>query len=163
MNKIENAIKEIHNIDYNANKSGFLNNIHPLLKIIITISYIILLTSINKYNLAGTIFASSYLILVSIIRKFVNNKMFKKNKISNCTIYNIRNSKSNFRQNNNSVYWGYSRNNRNYFNDNINIKRSICNYCFLLFNKHNINRKNMLCVKNNTYTKHNDNNNNAYV
>ena len=67
MNKIDNAIKTVHHIDYQANHNGYLNIIHPLVKFLITIIYIILLTSIDKYNLVTTLAMSIYLILVSMI------------------------------------------------------------------------------------------------
>ena len=66
MNKIDNAIKTVHHIDYQANHNGYLNRIHPLVKLLVTIIYIILLTSIDKYNLVTTLAMSIYLILVSI-------------------------------------------------------------------------------------------------
>ena len=67
MNKIDNAIKTVHHMDYHANHNGYLNKIHPLVKLLITIIYIVLLTSIDKYNLVTTLAMSIYLILVSII------------------------------------------------------------------------------------------------
>lgn len=67
MNKIDNAIKTVHHIDYQANYNGYLNKIHPLVKLLITIIYIILLTSIDKYNLVTTLAMCIYLILVSMI------------------------------------------------------------------------------------------------
>lgn len=41
MNKIENAIKEVHNIDKLSNQERYLNKMHPLMKLLITIIYII--------------------------------------------------------------------------------------------------------------------------
>ena len=67
MNKIDNAIKTVHHMDYQANHNGYLNTTHPLVKLLITIIYIILLTSIDKYNLVTTLAMSIYLILVSMI------------------------------------------------------------------------------------------------
>ena len=67
MNKIDNAIKTVHHMDYHANHNGYLNKIHPLVKLLITIIYIVLLTSIDKYNLVMTLAMSIYLILISII------------------------------------------------------------------------------------------------
>ena len=67
MNKIEDAIYQVHFMDDKANSNTFLNKIHPLVKLSITIMYILLLTSINKYNLTATLAMSIYLIIVSII------------------------------------------------------------------------------------------------
>ena len=49
MNKIDNAIKTVHHIDYQANHNGYLNKINPLIKLLITIIYIILYYIINFY------------------------------------------------------------------------------------------------------------------
>ena len=67
MNKIDDAIKVLHVMDNKANSNSFLCKIHPLPKLLITIIYIILLTSINKYNLTNTLAMGIYLFLISII------------------------------------------------------------------------------------------------
>lgn len=72
MNKIEDAIYTAHKLDNQSNSEKFLNNIHPLAKLIITVIYILLLTSINKYDLLTTIAMGVYLILISIARRFIN-------------------------------------------------------------------------------------------
>ena len=67
MDKIDNAIKTVHHMDYQASHNGYLSRIHPLAKLLITIIYIILLTSIDKYNFVITLAMSIYLILLGII------------------------------------------------------------------------------------------------
>ena len=67
MNKIEDGIYQVHYIDNNSNNNNILNKIHPLVKLIISVVYILFLTSINKYNLTITLTMSIYLIIVSII------------------------------------------------------------------------------------------------
>lgn len=67
MNKIEDAIQTVHKLD-KKQENNFLNNIHPLPKLLITILYIILLTSINKYDLIKTLSMAIFLILVSIVQ-----------------------------------------------------------------------------------------------
>lgn len=67
MNKIEDAIYTVHKLDNESNKGTFLNKIHPLSKLIITVFYILILTSINKYDLTTTLELGIYLLLISII------------------------------------------------------------------------------------------------
>lgn len=67
MSKIEDAIYQVHIIDNKANSNRFLNKIHPLVKLLISIIYIVLLTSINKHDLTTTLAMSTYLIVVSIV------------------------------------------------------------------------------------------------
>lgn len=53
MSKINQAIYEIRTIDGMANEDRWVNVIHPLVKLFLTIFYIILVVSFAKYNLTG--------------------------------------------------------------------------------------------------------------
>lgn len=53
MSKIGNAIHEIHHIDSLASRDQWVNRLHPLVKFIITISYIAAVVSFQKYNVTG--------------------------------------------------------------------------------------------------------------
>lgn len=55
MSKLDHALYEIHSIDQMAVEDGWVNNIHPLIKLIVTIGYVIMVVSFQKYDLAGTI------------------------------------------------------------------------------------------------------------
>ena len=81
MNKIEDAIYQVHYIDNNSNNNNILNKIHPLVKLIISVIYILFLTSINKYNLTITLSMSIYLIIVSIMGDLSIKNCIKRLKI----------------------------------------------------------------------------------
>ena len=81
MNKIEDAIYQVHYIDNKSNNNNILNKIHPLVKLIISVIYILFLTSINKYNLTITLAMSIYLIVVSIIGDLSIKNCIKRLKI----------------------------------------------------------------------------------
>lgn len=81
MNKIDYAIKEIHNLDHEAKKDNILNKINPLAKLFITIIYIILLTSINKYQLDSCIYMCIYLVVMKIIGDISVIKCIKRLKV----------------------------------------------------------------------------------
>lgn len=53
MSNISNAIYEIHAIDTLASKDQWMNKIHPLVKFIITIGYILAVVSFPKYDVIG--------------------------------------------------------------------------------------------------------------
>lgn len=53
MNKINGAIYEIHHMDTLASRDQWVNQIHPLVKFILTIVYIALVVSFHKYDVAG--------------------------------------------------------------------------------------------------------------
>lgn len=53
MSKIDSAIYEIHTMDKLAERNQWVNRIHPLVKFVITIFYIVLVVSFDKYNMVG--------------------------------------------------------------------------------------------------------------
>ena len=53
MSKIGNAISEIHSMDTLAARDQWVNRIHPLVKFILTIGYIIAVVSFDKYDVIG--------------------------------------------------------------------------------------------------------------
>lgn len=53
MNKINGAIYEIHHMDTLASRDQWVNQIHPLVKFILTIVYIAVAVSFHKYDVAG--------------------------------------------------------------------------------------------------------------
>lgn len=79
MDKIEDAIQTVHKLDHKSN--SLLCRIHPLVKLVITITYLILLTSISKYDLVTTLAMSIYLILMSIIQDISIKEIVKRFKI----------------------------------------------------------------------------------
>lgn len=53
MNKVEKAIREIHKLDNMSDQDRWMNQIHPLVKLFLTIEYIALVVSFNKYDIMG--------------------------------------------------------------------------------------------------------------
>ena len=53
MSKIDSAIYEIHSMDTLASRDQWVNQIHPLVKFILTISYVIAVVSFHKYDVIG--------------------------------------------------------------------------------------------------------------
>lgn len=53
MNKIGSAIREIHRIDESASGDQWVNRIHPLVKLVVTIGYITAVVSFQKYDVVG--------------------------------------------------------------------------------------------------------------
>lgn len=64
MSKLNRAIYEIHYMDGLAKEDQWVNRIHPLVKLIITIIYIATVVSFNKYNLTGMIGMTIYPIVL---------------------------------------------------------------------------------------------------
>lgn len=67
MNDIGNAISEVYRMDELASRNGWLNRIHPLVKLITTIAYIAVVVSFNKYNLTGLLGMVIYLIVLFVV------------------------------------------------------------------------------------------------
>lgn len=67
MSKIDSAIYEIHTMDMLAERDQWVNRIHPLVKFILTLFYIILVVSFDKYNIIGLGGMMLYLIVMFTI------------------------------------------------------------------------------------------------
>ncbi len=52
-NKIGNAIYEIHHMDAVAERNQWVNQLHPLIKFVVTIVYISIVVSFHKYDIIG--------------------------------------------------------------------------------------------------------------
>lgn len=64
MGKIIESIYEFHHMDHMWRRKNWLNQIHPLVKLIVTISYIITLVSLHKYQLSKTLLMMIYPIIL---------------------------------------------------------------------------------------------------
>lgn len=64
MSKIDSAIYEIHTMDKLAERNRWVNQIHQLVKFILTIYYIVLVVSFEKYNIIGLAGMVIYLIIL---------------------------------------------------------------------------------------------------
>lgn len=67
MSKLDNALYEIHHMDTLATRNQWLNRIHPLVKLLITIIYITVTVSFHKYDLSGVLRMGIYPIILFII------------------------------------------------------------------------------------------------
>lgn len=67
MKKINSTIYEIHGIDDLANRECWINKIHPLIKLILTVTYISFVVSFDKYTIDGIIGMSIYPIVLFLI------------------------------------------------------------------------------------------------
>ena len=53
MNKLGNALYEIHHMDMLAAKDQWVNRLHPLVKLVLTIVFLTVTMSFPKYDLTG--------------------------------------------------------------------------------------------------------------
>ncbi len=63
MDRIRDSISDLHRIDMEARKSGWLQDIHPLPKLLVTLLFLLLTLSYGKYDLAGVLKMGIYLIV----------------------------------------------------------------------------------------------------
>lgn len=64
MNKIRNAIYEIHHMDDMATKDQWVRHLHPLAKLFVTFFYIFTLVSFSKYDFGGVLGMGIYLLIM---------------------------------------------------------------------------------------------------
>lgn len=67
MSKTGNALREIHRMDALALRDQWVNRIHPLVKFMLTVSYILLVVSFQKYDLAGLLGMLVYPLAVFLV------------------------------------------------------------------------------------------------
>lgn len=67
MSRISEAIIDLHKMDMEAGKAGWLQGIHPLPKLLVTFLFILLTVSFGKYDLSGLIKMGIYLIILFVI------------------------------------------------------------------------------------------------
>ncbi|MCI5649159.1 MAG: cobalt ECF transporter T component CbiQ [Fusicatenibacter sp.] len=60
MSKIGSAIYEIHHIDAIAARDQWVNKVHPLVKLVLTVFYITVVVSFQKYDVAGLLGMAVY-------------------------------------------------------------------------------------------------------
>ena len=67
MSKLDGALYEIHHMDTVASRDQWVNKIHPLVKLLITIGFIAATVSFDKYDLVGLLRMGVYLIAIFIL------------------------------------------------------------------------------------------------
>lgn len=67
MGRISDAISELHKLDMEAGKGGWLQGIHPLPKLLVTVFFLILTVSFGKYDLSGLLRFGIYPIILFVL------------------------------------------------------------------------------------------------
>lgn len=81
MDKIDRAASEIREMDELASLSSPIHSLHPLSKLIVTIAYIFLTVSFNKYDFSGLIVMLLYPVLVFSVSGIPVKSCFRKLRI----------------------------------------------------------------------------------
>lgn len=66
MNKINQAVKDIHYVDDSTGADNYLVMIHPIAKVVVTLAYIVSVMSFDKCNILGLLGMGLYLIVLFI-------------------------------------------------------------------------------------------------
>ena len=67
MSKINKAIGEIQNLTQMAEQDQWMNRIHPLVKLLLTVMYIGVTVSFDKYDFSGVLSMAVYPIIIFIL------------------------------------------------------------------------------------------------
>ena len=67
MGRMGDAVSELHKLDMEAVKCGWLQRMHPLPKLLVTIFFLVLTVSFGKYDLQGLIKMGIYLIVLFVL------------------------------------------------------------------------------------------------
>ncbi|MGO5053299.1 cobalt ECF transporter T component CbiQ [Lachnospiraceae bacterium LCP25S3_G4] len=78
MSKISIALSEIYSIDDMATKDQWVNKLHPLVKLVLTVVYITMVVSFGKYSFTGLLGMCVYPIVMFIVGEVpVRNSLYK--------------------------------------------------------------------------------------
>ena len=78
MSKIDSALYEIHYMDVLSARDQWVNRIHPLVKFILTIIYITVVVSFNKYDVVGLLGMVIYPLAVFILSELSFTESIKR-------------------------------------------------------------------------------------
>ena len=67
MNRIDRAMMELHAIDREAGADGWMQAIHPMSKLLVTLAYLVVLLSFGKYALQGVLLMGVYLVVLFLM------------------------------------------------------------------------------------------------
>lgn len=67
MNRIDRAMMVLHAIDREAGADGWMQTIHPVGKLIVTLVYLVVLLSFDKYALPGVLVMGGYLVVLFLL------------------------------------------------------------------------------------------------
>ena len=67
MNRIDRAMMDLHAIDCEAAAEGWRQSIHPVSKVLVTLGYLVVLLSYNKYALPSVLVMGAYLIVLFLL------------------------------------------------------------------------------------------------
>ncbi len=81
MSRISDAISELHKLDMEAGKRGWLQGIHPLPKLLVTLFFLVLVVSYGKYDLSGLLVMGIYLIITFVLGDISVKLLLKRMKI----------------------------------------------------------------------------------
>lgn len=80
MKKIREAISDLHKMDMEAARDGWLQGIHPLPKLLVTVAFILTAVSFGKYDLAGVLKLGIYLIISYVLGDISVKRLIKRMK-----------------------------------------------------------------------------------
>lgn len=77
MSKINRVIHEMHDLDRLSERKGWLQEMHPLPKVFVTLFYMILVVSFDKYDIAGLAGMCLYPVCMMILGDLSAKKAFR--------------------------------------------------------------------------------------
>ena len=80
MGRMGDTVSELHKLDMEAVKCGWLQRMHPLPKLLVTIFFLVLTVSFGKYDLQGLIKMGIYLIVLFVLGDISVKRLFKRMK-----------------------------------------------------------------------------------
>ena len=79
MSGIRGKVNEIYSLEQLSIKNTIIHNIHPLIKMIVTVVYIVCILSVRRYDLLRFSYFLFYLIFNQLVVRFKGDSIYEKN------------------------------------------------------------------------------------
>ena len=143
MNKLGNALYEIHHMDMLAAKDQWVNRLHPLVKLVLTIVFLTVTMSFQKYDLTGLLRMGIYPIVLFIVGEISFCDSIRRHRIVLPLVCFVGLFNPIFDR---QVYWYRSADSRDAFHGDADDQRHLQRTGGISSDCDNIHRKNLLCT-----------------
>ena len=156
MNKLGNALYEIHHMDMLAAKDQWVNKIHPLVKLVLTIVFLTVTMSFPKYDLTGLLRMGIYPIVLFIVGEISLSDSIRRLRIVLPLVCFVV-GRGDVRGNTELLAWAYwycSADSRDAFHGDADDQRYLQRTGGVSSDCDNIHRENLLCTASGSYPCH---------
>lgn len=89
MSRIGEAVSELYGMDLEARKAGWLQKVHPLPKLLVTVLFVLLTVSCGRYGMSGLLKLGIYLVVSFILGDVSVKLLLKRMKLALAVVFMV--------------------------------------------------------------------------